>query len=142
MRFGRKVLNDFVQNKFLTEEALVIAIIEIEFLVNSRPLTAMSMEALTTNHFLIGRGSPKLPPKIFVDQEISSQNRWQQAQAKVTNTHIWRIPRTKWFQALPNAKFGDLALVADYGAAEGAWPLSRTVTICFLDLTMFQDQLK
>lgn len=137
MRFGKKVLNDFVQNKFLTEEALVITIIEIEFLVNSRPLTAMSLEALNPNHFLIGRGSSKLPPKIFIDQEISSQNRWQQAQAKVTNTQIWRIPRKKWFQAVPNVKFGDHALVADYGIPEGSWSLNRNVTIFFLDLTMF-----
>ena len=51
MRFGKKVLNDFVQNKFLTEEALVITIIEIEFLVNSRPLTAMSSGNINPKSF-------------------------------------------------------------------------------------------
>ena len=30
-------------------------------------------EALTLNHFIIGRASSNLPPDIFADKEISSQ---------------------------------------------------------------------
>jgi len=51
VRFGKKALHDLVQNKFLTEEALVIAIIEIEFLVNRRPLTAMSSGSINPKSF-------------------------------------------------------------------------------------------
>ena len=65
---------------------------EVEFLVNSRPLTEVDsdvnrLEAITPNHFLLGRASSNLPPGVFVDKEISSKRRWRQAQ--VLSTHIW-----------------------------------------------------
>ena len=65
---------------------------EVEWLVNSRPLTEVSSDvddlaALTPNHFIIGRGTLKLPPGVFVEREISSHKRWHQAQ--VVATHIW-----------------------------------------------------
>ena len=123
----KKVLNILLQNHVLTDEVLLTAITEVESLVNSRPLTEVSsdaddLEALTPNHFLIGRATPNLPPGIFADKEISSQKRWRQAQ--VITIHIWKrwlheyLPgltaRKKWFQAVPNLKVGDLVLIVDY----------------------------
>ena len=89
---------------------------EVEWLVNSRPLPEVSsdvddLEALTPNHFIIGRGTLNLP----VEREISSHKRWRQAQ--VVATHIWNgwlqeylpclITRKKWLQPTANVKIGD-----------------------------------
>lgn len=116
------------------DEVLLTAITEVESLVNSHPLTEVSsdadnLEALTPNHFLIGRATPNLPPGTFTDKEISSQKRWRQAQ--VITTHIWKrwlleyLPgltaRKKWFQAIPNLKVGDLMLIVHYGTPRGCW---------------------
>jgi hypothetical protein len=109
---------------------------EMESLVNSRPLTEVSsdvdsMEAITPNHFLLGRPSINLSPDVFVDKEISSRKRWRQAQV-VTN-HLWGrwlreylpalFQRAKWTQDVPNLKVGDLVIVVDYSTPRGTWPL-------------------
>ena len=124
------------------DEVLLTAITEVESLVNSHPLTEVSsdadnLEALTPNHFLIGRATPNLPPGIFAYKEITSQKRWRQAQ--VITTHIWKrwlheyLPgltaRKKSFQAVPNLKVGELVLIVDYGTPRGCWPLGRIVTV-------------
>ena len=142
VRSCKKALDVVLQNQVLTDEVLLTAITEVESLVNSRPLTEVSsdaddLEALTPNHFLIGRATPNLPPGIFADKEISSQKRWRQAQ--VITTHIWKrwlheyLPgltaRKKWFQPVPNLKVGDLVLIVDYGTPRGCWPLGRIVTV-------------
>ena len=92
MRSCKKALDAVLRNQVLTDEVLVTAITEVEWLVNSRPLTEVSsdvddLEALTPNHFIIGRASPNLPPGIFADKKISCQKRWRQAQ--VITTHVW-----------------------------------------------------
>ena len=142
VRSCKKALDVVLQNQVLTDEVLLTAITEVESLVNSRPLTEVSsdaddLEALTPNHFLIGRATPNLPPGIFADKEISSQKRWRQAQ--VITTHIWKrwlheyLPgltaHKKWLQAVPNLKVGDLMLIVDYGTPRGCWPLGRIVTV-------------
>ena len=92
VRSCKKALDVVLQNQVLTDEVLLAAFAEVEWLVNSRPLTEVSsdvddLEALTPNHFIIGRGTVNLPPGVFVDREISSHKCWCQAQ--VVATHIW-----------------------------------------------------
>ena len=58
----------------------------------SRPLAEVSsdvndLEALTPNHFIIGRETLKLPPSVFVEKETSHHKHWRQVQ--VVATHIW-----------------------------------------------------
>ena len=93
VRSCKKALDAVLRNQVLTDEVLVTAITEVEWLVNSRPLTEVSsdvgdLEALTPNHFIIGRASANLPPGIFADKEISSQKRWRQAQVSPPTTGI------------------------------------------------------
>ena len=70
-----KALDVVLQNQVLTDEVLLTAFAELEWLVNSRPLTEVSsdvddLEALTPNHTIIGRGTVNLPPGFLVDREI------------------------------------------------------------------------
>ncbi|XP_068738732.1 uncharacterized protein [Montipora capricornis] len=114
----------------------------VEWLVNSRPVTEVSsdvddLEALTPNHFIIGRGTLNLPPGVFIDKDMSSHKRWRQAQ--LVATHIWKrwlrkylpglITRKKWLQPTTNVKIGDLVLVSDYAVPRGNWPLGRIVKV-------------
>lgn len=77
VRSCKRALNVVLKKQVLTDEVLATTMAEVESLVNSRPLTEVSsdvdgMEALTPNHFLLGRASTNLPPGVFTDKEISS----------------------------------------------------------------------
>ena len=90
MRSYKKALDVVLQNQVLTDEVLLTAFAEVEWLANSHPLTEMSsdmddLEALTQTHFIKGRGTLNLSPSIFVNREISSHKRWRQAQVAVTH---------------------------------------------------------
>ncbi|XP_068728881.1 uncharacterized protein [Montipora capricornis] len=142
VRSCKKALDVVLRNQVLTDELLLTAFAEVEWLVNSRPLTEVSsdvddLEALTPNHFIIGRGTLNLPPGVFIDKEMSSHKRWRQAQ--VVATHIWNrwlreylprlITRKKWLQPTANVKIGDLVLVSDYAVPRGYWSLGRIVNV-------------
>lgn len=64
----------------LTEEMLTTALLHVENLFNSRPLTTVgldprSREPLTPHHLLLGRANPNLPPDVFSEREISSSKK-------------------------------------------------------------------
>ncbi|KAL9974310.1 hypothetical protein ACROYT_G011331 [Oculina patagonica] len=105
---------------------------------SSRPLTPVSddlndYEALTPNHFLIGRASPNSPPGQFEEREVNSRKRWRMAQALADM--IWRrwrkeyLPtlaiRSKWNKEQRNLKEGDLILIKNDDAPRSHWPLGR-----------------
>ena len=141
VRSCKKALN-VLQNQVLTDEVLLTAFAEVEWLVNSHPLTEVSsdvddLEALTPNHFVIGRGTVNLPPGVFVNREISSHIHCRQAQ--VVADHNWNrwlreylpclITRKKWLQPTANINIGDLVLVFDYAVPRGCWPLGIIVNV-------------
>ena len=125
----------------LTDEVLQTVFVEVEALLNGRPLTPISddindLNALTPNHFLLGRPSTNLPPDIFYDTETTTRRRWRQSQA--LTDMFWKrwlreylpylLERTKWYRKAPNSvNIGDLVLVADRNQPRGNWLLSRVV---------------
>ena len=123
VRLCKKAL-DVLQNQVLTDEVLLTAFAEVEWLVNSRPLTEISsdvddLEALTPNHFIIGRGTLNLPPGVFVD----IWNRWLQEYLPGL------ISRKKWLKPTANVKIGDLVLVSEHAVPRGFRPLGRIVKV-------------
>ncbi|XP_066933480.1 uncharacterized protein [Clytia hemisphaerica] len=124
------VLNDFT---------LLTVLTEVEALVNSRPLTSVSddtsdLDALTPNHFIIGRASTLLPTCITYNANVTPRKRWKQAQS-ITQQFWdrWRreyLPtltaRNKWTRASKNVQVGDLVLVHDtQSLSRGKWLLGR-----------------
>ena len=93
VRSCKRALNVVLHNQVVTDEVLLTAMAEVESLVNGHPLIEVSsdvndLDALTPNHFIVGRNVPNLPPGIFADKEISSQKCWRQAQ--VITSHVWK----------------------------------------------------
>lgn len=67
------------------EEVLLTLLAEVEQIVNSRPLTDVSVdsrdnEALTPNHFLIGTSSGRVVTQKFEMIKICHRKQWQFAQ--------------------------------------------------------------
>ena len=135
-RAMKTIINDLV----LPEETLHTVLVETESILNGRPLIAVSddlndYEALTPNHFLIGRALPNSPPGQFEEREVNGHKRWRRAQALADM--IWRrwckeyLPcltvRSKWNQEQRNLQEGDLILLKTDDAPRSHWPLGRDV---------------
>ena len=136
------VVKAVLGNQTFGEDTLYTVLVEAEAILNSRPLTANSddpedFEALTPNHFLIGRASPNLPPGHFEDREVNSRKRWRMVQA-VSNM-IWRrwlreyLPnlavRHKWNQERPSLQENDLVIIKSDDSPRSRWPLARVIKV-------------
>ncbi|XP_063540079.1 uncharacterized protein LOC134749105 [Cydia strobilella] len=115
------------------EEVLHTLLLEAEHVVNSRPLTPVNpdldVEALTPNHFLIGRSSAMAPLGVFTDKDMSLSS-WKTAQNLAD--HFWRrwqkeyrpslLPRPSAHQNVQKLNIGDIVIVADSSMPRGTWP--------------------
>ena len=134
----KKALKTVVKDRLLTDEALQTFLTEVECTVNSRPLTSTSSdlddyEALTPNHFLIGRPSAALPTDFVKSEDIDSKKRWRAVQA--ASHMFWNrwlkeyLPtlnkRQKWFTQTRNFQTGDLVLLTDRNVIKSHWNLGR-----------------
>ena len=140
IRSTKRALAVILGPRSVDDEMLLTVLTEVEAVMNGRPLTHVSteptdLEALTPNHFLIGRACPQLPPGVFTDGDLSSRRRWRHAQRLVD--HFWQrwkkeyLPslstRQKWSQEQDNLRVGDLVLVTDDNLPRGRWPLARVM---------------
>ena len=120
------------------EEALQTAIVEVEAVINSRPLTHVSsepgdLEALTPNHILLGRPARLLPAQLGDLTRVDARSHWRQARALAAQ--FWQrwlreyIPtltqRQKWISDTRNLCVGDLVLLVGDNTPRGLWPLAR-----------------
>jgi hypothetical protein len=122
----------------LNDEGLSTLMCEVEFILNSRPLTQQSddpndLEAITPNHLILLNPGGNLPPGIFKPSDNYATRRWRQIQylADLFWTR-WRkeyLPslqqRQKWVTNQRPHQPGDLVLVVDINLPRNQWPLGR-----------------
>jgi hypothetical protein len=124
----------------LNDEVLVTTHVEVEKIVNSRPLCKGSDdlkddEVLTPSHFLTQRGDLPLPPGVFFDTNLYHFKKWCMVQ--MLTDHFWRRwireylqtlhQRTKWRRRQRNVEVGNLVLVTDDALIRGHWPMGRII---------------
>ena len=134
----KKALRAVLGNQIVTDDVLHTTVLEVEFQVNSRPLTYVSghggdPESITPNHFLLGvvPNGCVLPPGVFGENDKMSRRRWRQCQALAS--HVWRrwlkeylptlIARKKWDKDTRNLAVNDVVLLAADDSPRGYWPL-------------------
>nr|CAI5835101.1 unnamed protein product [Callosobruchus analis] len=131
----RKVMG----NALLTYEELATVLVQIEALLNSRPLSPLStnpsdLEPLTPSHFLIGRSMAACPDSDVLDVPTNRLDRYQLQQSIIQ--HFWKrwqreyIPelqgRVKWkLNKASLAKPGSLVVLREDGQPPFKWPLGR-----------------
>lgn len=130
-----------IGDQTLNEETLRATLIEIEMVINSRPLTYVqtdenSHEALTPNHFLLGHSSgvkpignmtddPEILKKEWKRQQLLLQHFWQ----RWTNEYLPEIARrTKWFDQAKQLQIGDVVAVVN-STIPYSWQLGRVIEI-------------
>ena len=121
IRTVKVALKAILRDQIVTDFHLMTVFAEAEALVNSRPLIPISddindLEALTPNHFLLGRASLNLPITVVHNADSCHRKRWRYIQWLAE--HFWRrwrreyLPeltrRNKWQRKLPSPNVGEL----------------------------------
>ena len=127
IRSVRSVLSSLLKEHAsrLNDESLHTLFVEVEAIVNSRPLTVESlsdptMKPLTPNHLLTMKSKVVLPPpRVFQKADVYCRKRWRQVQYLANRFwECWRKEylsiqqtRQKWNSLQPNLKVDDVVLL-------------------------------
>lgn len=140
VRSVKLALKALLGQSMVNDEVLVTTFVEVERILNSRPICRSSEDprdenVLTPAHLLLQRRVMSLPPGKFVDQDIYCRKRWRQAQ--ILANHFWKRwlkeymtvlqERAKWFRKQREAKVGDLVMMVEENVPRGRWPLARII---------------
>ncbi|GBP10481.1 hypothetical protein EVAR_70789_1 [Eumeta japonica] len=122
----------------LTFEELQTLAVEVEAILNSRPIAPLSDdpndgEALTPGHLLIGAALVALPDERYNLTKPGSLNQWQRI--TFLKQQFWKAwardyllslqQRTKWLKAEPNMVEGQLVIVHEDNIPPQQWQLAR-----------------
>ncbi|GBP88534.1 hypothetical protein EVAR_21742_1 [Eumeta japonica] len=128
-------------NTHLTYEELSTLFVQIEAILNSRPLVPMSPDPndfspLTPGHFLIGRPLTSLPSPDLQDANPSRLHRY--ARIEQARQHFWTRwsreyvcelqQRPKWQHKQPDIKPDQMVLIRD-DSTPMKWPLGRVTVV-------------
>lgn len=117
------------------EEILSTLFAEVENIVNSRPLSHVSVEpgseeSLTPNHFLLGTSAILPTLGEFDHSDLNLRKQWRKAQ--LLADMFWKrwvrevlpdlLPRKKWTQEQKPLQVGELVLIVDPDSPRNVWP--------------------
>ncbi|XP_042610577.1 uncharacterized protein LOC109111550 [Cyprinus carpio] len=126
----------------VTEEVLRTVLIEVEGILNSKPLGYTSsdvadLDPITPYCFLIGRRDASLPQVIYQESEMLSRRRWRHSQ--LLAEHFWRhflkyyLPdlqaRQKWRTEKKALEIGDVVLIVDPQLPRALWPVGKVTQV-------------
>ena len=139
-RLIRSVKDSFhaiIGSQILTDNIFNTVLCEVEHFMKARPITTVSaspddVEALTPNHFLLGRAHASMSP-IQTQQPSTLSRQWKFAQHLAT--HIWKrlmkeciptlLPRQRWTKKTPPIKIGEIVWILQDMTPRGLWPIER-----------------
>ena len=124
----------------LNYEEFESVVIQVEGILNSRPLTPMSndfddFEVLTPGHFLIGRPILAIPEPSLIDINTNRLSRWQRV-SKITQIvwEKWRMDylhtlqqRSKWLIEKDSLTEGLMVVVREDFLPTCKWVLGRII---------------
>ncbi|XP_042607435.1 uncharacterized protein LOC109111620 [Cyprinus carpio] len=126
----------------VTEEVLRTVLIEIEGILNAKPLGYTSSDIadpdpVTPNILLMGRRDASLPQVTYQDSELLSRRRWRHSQ--LLADHFWRqficnyLPslqtRQKWMSETDNLRIGETVMIVDPQLPRALRPVGRIVQV-------------
>ena len=141
IRTARKILYTMMQSNHssrLNDENLLTFMCEVEAIMNSRPLTVVSANAvdllpLTPNHLLLLSIKKGLPPGTFESHDQYCKKRWRYVQCLADEFwKRWRKEyvrdlqqRCKWKKTVPNLNVNDVVLVVESNLPRNQWCVGR-----------------
>ena len=153
----KRCLRKLIGKAQFSYDELVTALAEIEFVINSRPLTYVSAddveEPLTPSHLLVGRRILDLPDHLshldnLADEDFSLDSSHLTRRMKhLSNTlnHFWNRWRSEYLNELREAhsytskrltrsqpssvSIGDVVIVHDEHLPRGLWKLGKIISV-------------
>lgn len=135
-------LKRIVGTALLTFDEFNTVLVQVEAILNSRPLTPMSedpndLSILTPSHFLIGRKLTSAPDPSVVDIKMNRLSRYQHLQA--IQQHFWNRwskeylcelqRRYKWHVSTEQLKPGAMVIVREDNLPTLKWLLGRVIAV-------------
>lgn len=126
----------------VTEEVLDTVLIEIEGILNSKPLGYVSSDLadpdpVTPNLLLMGRRDASLPQAVYGDSDLIGRRRWRHSQ--ILADHFWKrfikdyLPilqtRQKWQRNKPNLTVSDVVMVMEPQLPRGLWTIGKVTRL-------------
>nr|CAB3263157.1 uncharacterized protein LOC104265735 [Phallusia mammillata] len=142
VRSVRRILMTLLPDKPLDDDLLHTLFLEVEDIVNSRPLTQVQLEVgeelpLTPNHLLKLKPTVGLPPVNTSKTDCYARRRFRAVQYLADE--FWRrwmqeyprtiIARQKWHERKKNFAVNDIVLLVDDSTPRGRWPMGRVLNI-------------
>ena len=142
IRSVRRILTSLTANRTLNDDQLHTFLLEAEAILNSRPLTPVTIdpegaEPLTPYHLLKLNPTGNLPPTITDGKDCYSKRRWCHVQFLADR--FWSrwskeylrtiISRQKWLNEKPNFNIGDIVLVITDNAPRSQWTIGKICAI-------------
>lgn len=126
----------------LTFEEMATCLIQVEAILNSRPLTPLSndpsdLTPLTPAHFLIGRSLVMLPHPQIQSTNISQLQRFRRVEClkqhfwnRFSQEYIlWLQEKTKWHRSSGELKEGTLVVIKEKNLPPLLWSLGRITRV-------------
>lgn len=142
IRSCKDALYAVIGSQPLTDDTFATVLNEIEAFLNNRPITDVSTDindtdALTPNHFLLGRAHINVPPGRIDNKPVTYSKRWKYAQQIAD--HVWNrlikeylptlLPRQKWIKRTAPLKIGQTVWILKDLTPRGLWPIGRITAI-------------
>lgn len=142
VRSVKTALKSVIREQLLNDEALLTLVVEIEKILNDRPITQVSSdsrdpEPLSPNKLLIMRTNASFPPGLFSKHDIYCRRWWKQVQylanlfwRRWTREYLSNLQvRQKWHTQQRSVDVNDLVLVCDEPSSRGQWPLGLVLEV-------------
>lgn len=141
VRSAKNLFYRVIGKTLLTYEEFQTVVIQVEGILNSRPLCPMTrdgqdFEYLTPGHFLIGRQITAIPEPDCTLIPTCRLRFWKQCISIVQS--FWKVwknsyinqlqSRPKWRKPQPNLEKGQLVLIRENSAPLN-WPLARIIEV-------------
>ncbi|XP_046643169.1 uncharacterized protein LOC124328443 [Daphnia pulicaria] len=139
---SKRALQFILNEQTLTDDILSTALVQVEKLLDGRPLTYVSVnpadpEPITPNHLLLGHENPYIPFDLFDASDMTTKRKYRTAQ--YLTDCFWRrwlreyLPglakRKKWLYGQKNLNIGDIVIVIEPDTPRGKWPIARVVEV-------------
>ncbi|XP_048865547.1 uncharacterized protein LOC125739453 isoform X1 [Brienomyrus brachyistius] len=142
IRSVKAALYTTVQAQTVTEEVLRTVLVEVEGILNSKPLGYVSTDIadpdpVTPNLLLMGRLDPSLPQAVYTEAELLSRRRWKHSQVLADQFWVhfikYYLPalqtRSKWQRDAPPLQLGTVVLIMDPHLPRALWPVGRVTKV-------------